>query len=72
MNPTTVFYILIGIIIVKFIFDTIIDTINAKHFNDEIPNELKDIYNHEEYLKSQAYKKENHSFSLKPTLILSL
>lgn len=63
MNPTTVFYILIAIIVIKFIFDTIIDTINAKHFNDEIPNELKDIYNHEEYLKSQAYKKENHSFS---------
>ena len=63
MNPTTVFYILITIIVIKFIFDTIIDTINAKHFNDEIPNELKDIYNHEEYLKSQAYKKENHSFS---------
>ena len=63
MNPTTVFYILIGIIIVKFIFDTIIDSINAKHFDDAIPEELSDIYNTEEYLKSQAYKKENNSFS---------
>ena len=64
MNPTTIFYILIGIILLKFIFDLIIDSINAKHFNDVIPAELSDIYNEEEYLKSQRYKKENHQFSL--------
>ena len=63
MNPTTVFYILIGIIILKFIFDLIIDSLNAKHFNDELPSELNDIYNEEEYLKSQRYKKENYRFS---------
>ncbi len=64
MNPTTFFYILIGIIIVKYLFDTYIDLLNAKHFNDPIPNELEGIYNNEEYLKSQSYKKENHKFSI--------
>ncbi len=63
MNPTTLFYILIGILLVKYLFDSSIDGINAKHFDDPIPDELKDIYNKEEYLKSQAYKKENHKFS---------
>ena len=64
MNPTTLFYILIGIIIVKFLFDTYIDALNSKHYNDEIPNELKGIYDKNEYLKSQEYKKVNYKFSL--------
>lgn len=63
MNPTTLFYILIGIILIKYVFDTYLDYLNAKHFNDAIPNDLEGIYNDEEYKKSQAYKKENHNFS---------
>lgn len=64
MTPQILFYILTGIIIVKFLFDTYIDSLNSKHFNDSIPEELEGIYNEEEYLKSQAYKKENYKFSL--------
>ncbi len=63
MSPTIVFYILIGIILFKYFFDTYLDYLNAKHFNDPIPLELEGIYNEEEYKKSQAYKKENHKFS---------
>jgi len=69
MNPQTLFYILIGIIIVKFLFDTFIDSLNAKHFNDAIPSELEGIYNEEEYLKSQAYKKVNYKFSVVTSII---
>ena len=64
MTPQLLFYILIGIIILKFLFDTYLDAQNAKHFNDAIPEELDGIYNTEEYEKSQAYKKENYKFSL--------
>ena len=63
MTPQILFYIIIGIIIVKFLFDNYIDSLNAKHFNDAIPPELEGIYNEEEYLKSQAYKNENYKFS---------
>lgn len=64
MTPQTIFYILIGIIIVKFLFDTFIDALNAKHFNDPIPQELEGVYNEEEYVKSQNYKKTNYQFSI--------
>ena len=64
MNPQVLFYILVGIIVAKFIFDTIINALNAKHFKDEIPTELEGIYNEKEYLKSQKYKKTNYTFSL--------
>ncbi|WP_298262513.1 M48 family metallopeptidase [uncultured Lutibacter sp.] len=63
MTPTIVFYILISIICIKFIFDTVLNYLNSKHFNDKIPDELKGIYNEEEYLKSQQYKKEKYKFS---------
>lgn len=64
MNPELLFYIIIAIIILDFGIDKIISHLNAKHFDDELPSVLKDVYNKEEYLKSQSYKKENYQFSL--------
>ena len=63
MAPSTLFNILISILVISFIFDKILDTLNAKHFNDEIPSELKDVYDINEYKKSQEYKKINSNFS---------
>ena len=63
MQPTTLYYILIAIIIISFIIDKVLDTVNAKHFNDKIPEKLADVYDAAEYKKSQAYKKANEKFS---------
>jgi STE24 endopeptidase len=62
MTSQILFYIIIGILILSFIVDKILDSLNAKHYNDPIPNELNDVYDPEEYQKSQHYKRENHSF----------
>ncbi|WBL24564.1 M48 family metallopeptidase [Zunongwangia sp. HGR-M22] len=64
MNPETLFYIIVAIILADFIFDKILDTLNAKHFNDPIPPELADVYDKEEYEKSQRYKKERYKFGI--------
>ncbi len=64
MTSQTLFIIIIAILVIDFIIDKYIDYLNAKHFNDKIPTELNDVYNEEEYYKSQAYKKENYKFSL--------
>ena len=63
MQPTTLFYILIAILIISFVVDKILDSLNAKHFNDKIPVALADVYDEEAYKKSQAYKKENAKFT---------
>ncbi len=63
MTPSTLFYILIAILIINFIVDKILDVLNTKHFDDAIPAELADVYKKEEYEKSQAYKKTNAKFS---------
>jgi len=63
MTSTTLFYIIIGIIIINFIIDKVLSSLNAKHFNDALPVELQDVYDEGEYKKSQAYKSTNHRFS---------
>ena len=55
--------IIIGIIIINFIIDKILSSLNAKHFNDELPPELQDVYDEDEYKKSQTYKATNYRFS---------
>lgn len=64
MTSTTLFYIIIGILIIKFISDKIIDHLNAKHFNDDLPDEIADVYDTEEYKKSQIYKATNYRFGI--------
>ena len=63
MTATILFYIFIAILIISFIFDKIIDTLNSKHFDAAIPDELSDVYQLDAYKKSQAYKKTNAVFS---------
>ena len=63
MQPTTLFYILISILIISFIIDKVLDYLNAKRFDDTIPVELADVYEETAYKKSQAYKKTNSKFS---------
>ena len=62
MTPTLLFYIIIGILIIKFLFDQYLNFQNAKHFGDALPEELQGIYDEEEYEKSQRYKKVNFKF----------
>jgi STE24 endopeptidase len=63
MTSTTLFYIIISIIIINFIIEKILDFLNAQQYNDALPKEVSDVYNQEEYLKSQAYKKVNFKLS---------
>ena len=64
MTATTLFYIIIGMIILNFIIEKVLDALNAKHYNDPIPNELDDVYDAEAYKKSQEYKATNYKFGL--------
>lgn len=62
MTAQTLFYILISILIFSFIIDKILDLLNAKHYNNSIPEELSDVYDTAEYKKSQDYKRVNYRF----------
>ncbi|GGH39472.1 peptidase M48 [Mangrovimonas yunxiaonensis] len=64
MTATALFYIILGILSVNFIVDKVLDALNAKHYNDPVPEELEDVFDAEAYKTSQAYKKTNYRFGL--------
>lgn len=60
----TVFYIFIAIILFDFVLERTIDYLNSKTWSDELPEEVRDVYDSEKYKKSQEYKKVNDKFSV--------
>lgn len=64
MSSTTLYYSIISILIIQFILETVLDFLNAKRFGDPVPEDLWDVFDHEEYLKSQLYKTANYKFGL--------
>jgi STE24 endopeptidase len=44
--------------------ETVLDYLNSRKFQDPIPEELQDVFDNKEYLKSQAYKKDNYNFGI--------
>lgn len=64
MDHTIVFYCILFILIGEFILATVMNYLNAKRFKDPIPTEVADVFNAEEYKKSQAYKLTNYKFGI--------
>ena len=64
MDPQILFYLILAIIIIDFIFDKFLDSLNAKHFDDPVPPSLQDVFDEEAYQKSQRYKKTRYKFGL--------
>lgn len=64
MTAYSLFYLLIAIIVIVFLIDSLLDILNARHYDDNIPDELSDVYPEDEYEKSIAYKKVNFKFKL--------
>ncbi len=64
MTASTLFFIIVGIILIDFLVDKILDALNARHYNDPVPDSLQDVFDEEEYEKSQRYKKASYRFGM--------
>ncbi len=64
MDSTSLFYIITTVLIIQFLIETVLDYLNAKHYKNPIPKELNDVFDVEEYQKSQEYKRTNYRFGL--------
>jgi len=60
----TLFYTIIAILVLQFLVETVLDYLNAKHYSDPIPEDLGDVFDPDEYQKSQEYQKTNYRFGL--------
>ncbi|MCG8697096.1 MAG: M48 family metallopeptidase [Bacteroidales bacterium] len=55
--------LIFSIIVVNFLVERYLDYLNNKRIDEELPGEVKDVYDAERYKKSQRYKKVNDKFS---------
>jgi len=58
------FYIIIGLLVADFIFERFLEYLNSTQWSDQLPMELKGIFDDEKYRQQQAYEKVNFRFSL--------
>ena len=58
------FFIIIGILLTDFILERFLEYLNSTRWSDQLPIEVKDIYNEKEYQKQQAYERANFHFSM--------
>ncbi|WP_019038056.1 M48 family metallopeptidase [Psychroflexus tropicus] len=64
MTPQLIFYFILGIICFNFLLETFLDYLNFSRFDTQIPPEIGQLYDDEEYYKSQNYKKDKFKLRL--------
>jgi len=75
MHTSPLFYLILGILILQFVVETLLGYLNARKFSEPVPGVLRDVYDQEEYERSQAYKRTNYRFGILNsgfTLLLTL
>lgn len=62
MSPSFVLYLILGISIISYLFDQLLDYINLNAQREDIPAEVAGFYDREKYLKSLDYHREQTRF----------
>jgi len=60
---SSILYIILLIIVIGYFSDLLLDYLNSTYWSDELPDEVKGVYDAEKYKKSQDYLKTNTRFS---------
>ncbi len=69
---TTVFYIIIAILIFDFLLERLLNYLNSTRWSNELPKELLGIYDVDQYKKSQGYYFENQKLGLITSILTFL
>jgi len=67
METSFLFYLIIAILALQFLVETLLGHLNARKFGEPIPADLQDVYEEDEYQRSQAYKRTNYRFGILST-----
>lgn len=60
----TYFYLVIGLILTMFVFESIVSILNYRYKNQPIPENVQGLYNDEKYVKWLSYSMANFKFGL--------
>ena len=72
MDANTILWIIVGIIILDFLFETTLELLNIKHSEKEIPEILNDIYDEEKYRKSILYNQITTRFGIFKSALMTI
>jgi STE24 endopeptidase len=64
MTVQAIFYLILALFIFEYILNTVLSYLNTRHWNFELPDDLKEIYDQTQYSKSMKYEKSKYDFSL--------
>lgn len=64
MEKNTLFYVILAILVVQYLVHQYLEYLNAKRFKSTLPTELSDVFDEDEYQKSQLYKQTNYKFGV--------
>ena len=64
MNPDFLFQLIVILLSLQFIVDTALDYLNYRKYGAPVPHEVSDVFDEEQYRKSQLYQKTNFRFGL--------
>ena len=64
MEAGNILVLLLAILSFDFIYSKILEYLNIRSMKEELPEEVKDIYQEDKYKKSIAYAKANNKFGL--------
>ena len=64
MEKNSLFFVILAILVVQYLVHQYLEYLNAKWFKSTLPSELADVFDENEYQKSQQYKKTNYKFGL--------
>jgi STE24 endopeptidase len=56
--------IILVILVGQYLLSLVVDRMNIKNLNPELPDEFKGLYDEDKYAKSQQYTRENSTFGL--------
>lgn len=58
------FVLIMSIIVFNYILERVLSILNSTRYDSKLPEEVSDVYDSEQYQKSQKYKKVNERFSV--------
>lgn len=63
LEHSTLFYIIIAIIVIEAVWDFVLDLLNRSSWANEVPSELKDVYPEEKLTEQKSYRLINYHFN---------
>lgn len=64
IDPDFIFNLIVGFIVFGFVFDRFLSYLNSRNWKPDVPEEMKDTYDQEKYLKARGYEQTRNKFSL--------